>query len=120
MVGELMPRPLAKSLIFIVEIVQDGAHCKNDLKFDVHKYYNDSKDTLLLHSVVFILFDIIRWFAKTVDSHMLNEADEKPLWKKCEDNDKKNPAVQKGCTDGDYLCNIKSNKRDITLNTTNI
>lgn len=112
MVGELMPRPLAKSLIFIVEIVQDGAHCKNDLKFDVHKYYNDSKDTLLLHSVVFILFDIIRWFAKTIDFHMLNEADEKPLWKKCEDNDKKNHTVQKGCTDGDYLCNIKLNKQD--------
>lgn len=115
-----MPRPLAKSLIFIVEIVQDGAHCKNDLKFDVHKYYNDSKDTLLLHSVVFILFDIIRWFAKTVDSHILNETDEKPLWKKCEDNDKKIMLCKKVAQVVITFATSNQTNKIKTLNTTNI
>lgn len=61
----IMKKPLASALRFIVNIVQDGAHSKKGLTLDVDKYYLDTKDTFLLKSVVCILMDLVQWFALT-------------------------------------------------------
>ncbi len=79
---ELMPKPMAVSLSYIVEIVQDGSHSKDQLKLKVDKYYSESKDTLLLRSVVYILIDCIKWFTLTAQNHPDEEENAEKLWKK--------------------------------------
>lgn len=77
----IMPMPLARSLKYIVDIVQDGAHSKDGLKLEVDKYFKRTKDTFLLRAVVHILIDCIRWFALTALVHQNIELN-KNLWGK--------------------------------------
>lgn len=79
----IMPKPLAQSLVYIVDITQDGAHSKGKLKLKVDRYYEQTKDTLLLRSVTYILIDVIKWFALTLHSHQDKDANEAFLWEKC-------------------------------------
>lgn len=84
--GDIMPKPLAQSLKYIVDITQDGAHSKNDMKLNVEEYFKKTKDILLLRSVVFILIDVVKWFAITLLKNNDTDTNELTLWKKC-DND---------------------------------
>ena len=79
---KIMPKPLARSLVYIVDIVQDGAHSKANLKLKVDKYFEETKDTLLLRSVVYILIDIIKWYTLTVLNHRDKEVNAVTLWQK--------------------------------------
>ena len=79
---KLMPKPLASSLFYIVDIVQDDAHSKEQLKLKVDKYYFETNDTLLLRSVVYILIDCIKWFTLTALNHPDEEDNAEKLWKK--------------------------------------
>ena len=66
----LMKRPLARALYYLIDITQDGAHNKKNMKLKVDKYWQETKDTYLLRSILFITCDILRWFAKTlIDNH---------------------------------------------------
>ncbi len=78
----IMPKPLAESLSYIIQITQDGAHSKGKLKLNVDKYFEKTKDTLLLRSVYFILIDIIKWFVLTLMKYNNKELNESILWKK--------------------------------------
>lgn len=80
----LMPMPLANSLSYIVGVVQDGAHSKDNLKLKIDKYFEQTKDTLLLRSVVYILMDIIKWFTITAINHRDLEVNGCILWEKIE------------------------------------
>lgn len=93
--GDIMPKPLALSLKYIVDITQDGAHSKNKMKLKVDEYFESTKDVFMLRSVVYILIDIIRWFADTAISHNDADVNEITLWR----NLQKNPIVQNDCTD---------------------
>ena len=79
---QLMPKPLASSLFYIVDIVQDGSHSKGQLKLKVDKYYFKTKDTLLLRSVVYILIDCIKWFTVTALKYPNIEENAINLWVK--------------------------------------
>lgn len=79
----IMPKPLAQSLSYIIKITQDGAHSKGKLKLNVDKYFEKTKDTLLLRSVFFILIDIIKWFVLTLMKYKNKEVNESILWEKC-------------------------------------
>ena len=103
--SDIMPKPLARSLKYIVDITQDGAHSKNEMKLNVDEYFEKNKDVFLLRSVVYILIDIIRWFADTAISHKDADANEIVLWKKLQEN----PIVQKDCTDEDLICSVIQN-----------
>lgn len=81
--GDLMPKPLAQSLKYIVEITQDGAHSKNNMKLNVDGYFETTKDILLLRSVVFILMDVVKWFAITLSQNCYADINGHTLWKKC-------------------------------------
>lgn len=81
--GNLMPKPLAQSLVYIVDVTQDGAHSKKNLKLKVDKYFEEEKDTLLLRAVANILIDIIKWFVTTLMKHQDKKINEATLWKKC-------------------------------------
>ncbi len=80
--GNIMPKPLAQSLVYIVDITQDGAHSKGKLKLKVDKYFEETKDTLLLRSVSYILIDIIKWFVVTLLNHQDKDVNEITLWAK--------------------------------------
>lgn len=80
--GDIMPKPLAQSLKYIVDITQDGAHSKKEMKLKVDEYFEKTKDVLMLRSVVYILIDVVKWFAITALSHKDSEINEQILWKK--------------------------------------
>lgn len=79
-----MPKPLATSLKYIVDITQDGSHSKNEMKLKVDEYFEQTKDILMLRSVVFILIDLVKWFAITALTHQDVEINEQTLWQKTE------------------------------------
>lgn len=83
--GNIMPKPLAQALKYLVDITQDGAHSKNDMKLKVDEYFEKTKDVLLLRSVVFILIDVVKWFAITLLDHNDTDENQRTLWKKCDD-----------------------------------
>lgn len=83
--GDLMPKPLAQALKYIVDITQDGSHSKNDMKLKVDEYFESTKDVLLLRSVVFILMDVVKWFAFTLLHNQDMEHNEATLWSKMEE-----------------------------------
>lgn len=76
--------PIARSLKYIVDIVQDGAHSKDGLKLEVDKYFKNTKDIFLLRSVAHLLIDCLRWFALTVLNHQDKEINAISLWEKIE------------------------------------
>ena len=92
---DIMPKPLAHSLKYIVDITQDGAHSKNEMRLNVYEYFERTKDVFMLRSVVYILIDIIRWFAKTALLHNDTEINELTLWR----NLQKSTVVQNDCID---------------------
>lgn len=79
---DLMPKPLAQSLVYFLNMTQDGAHRKKDLSLKVDEYFNKTKDVLLLRSVLFILIDIIKWFIETWKCHLDPDVNEIELWEK--------------------------------------
>ena len=79
-----MPKPLATGLKYIVDITQDGAHSKNEMKLKVDEYFEKTKDIHLLKSVMFILIDIVKWFAETALQNSDSDYNEVMLWRKCE------------------------------------
>lgn len=81
---DIMPKPLARSLQYIVEIVQDASHNKGEMKLKVDEYFERTKDVLLLRSVMFILLDILKWFDETLQAHPDKEINELTLWEKSE------------------------------------
>ena len=79
---DLMPKPMAQSLVYFLNMTQDSAHRKKNLTLKVDEYFNKTKDVLLLRSVLFILIDIIKWFIETWKGHMDPDVNEKVLWEK--------------------------------------
>ena len=90
----LMERPLARSLYYLIDVTQDGAHNKKNMKLDVDKYWQKYKDTYLLRSILFITCDILIWFAKTL---LENQDKERNAlrWEKI------NTALQAQCKEGE-------------------
>lgn len=80
LVKNIMPQPLAVSLRYIVNITQDASHSKAGMKVNVDDYFEKRKDTFLLRSVVYILLDIIKWYAETALAHNDEEVNSITLW----------------------------------------
>ena len=59
----IMAKPLAQSLDYVVRVTQDGSHSKIGLKLDIDKYFQETKDCLLLRSVATLFIDLLKWFA---------------------------------------------------------
>ena len=78
---KLMPMPIARALSYVVNIVQDSAHSKDKLKLKVDEYFANTKDTLLLKSVVFTFMDCVKWFVITVCKNNDYEHNAIALWK---------------------------------------
>ncbi len=81
LVKDLMPRPLAQSLMVFEPIMQDGAHDKGGLKLKVDEYYEQTKDTLLLRSAFYIFLDFVKWFHRASIEHNDREENKATLWR---------------------------------------
>jgi len=82
--SDLMAKPLAQSLSYIVDITQDASHSKGKLTLKVDEYFRKTSDVLLLRSVAYILIDCIKWFTITAINHRDLEVNECTLWEKVE------------------------------------
>lgn len=82
--SDLMPKPLAQSLSYIVDITQDASHSKGKLTLKVDEYFRKTSDVLLLRSVAYILIDCIKWFTVTAINHRDIKVNECTLWDKVE------------------------------------
>ena len=82
--GDIMAKPLAQSLSYIVDITQDASHSKGKLTLKVDEYFHKKSDVLLLRSVAYILIDCIKWFTITAINHRDLEVNECTLWEKIE------------------------------------
>lgn len=72
-IDALIPKSVAKSLNYLVDIVQDSAHSKEGLKLKVDEYWKETHDKLMLLSCVYIYMDILKWFACTMLTHQDKE-----------------------------------------------
>lgn len=72
-IDALIPKSVAKSLNYLVDIVQDSAHSKEDLKLKVDEYCKETHDKLMLLSCVYIYMNILKWFACTMLTHQDKE-----------------------------------------------
>ena len=77
----IMPKPLAHSLNAAVALTQDGSHGRDKLKLDVNKYFEQTKDTLLVKTVLYTVIDLVKWFAQTAAERMDIEINQ-TLWEK--------------------------------------
>lgn len=59
---EIMPKTLARSLWYFLDITQDGSHKKGDLKLGVDKYVRDTKNINLFRTILYIAMDLCLWF----------------------------------------------------------
>lgn len=84
--GDIMPKPLAHSLNFIVDLTQDGSHSKKGLRLNVDEYFEEKKDVLLLKSIAFILIDVLKWYSNITLTYQYPDANEATLWSKIENN----------------------------------
>ena len=63
---EIMPKPLARSLWYFLEITQDGSHKKGDLKLGVDKYVRGTRNVNLFRSVLYIAMDLCLWCSRSL------------------------------------------------------
>lgn len=82
---ELMPKPLARSLWYFLDITQDASHKNGDLKLGVDKYVRDTKNINLFRTVLYIAMDLCLWYER-----VRGEADNPafvPKWKRIRNKD---------------------------------
>lgn len=83
--GEIMPKPLARSLWYFLDITQDGSHKKGDLKLGVDKYVRETKNINLFRAVLYIAMDLCLWYKKVVEE--VNTLEFVPKWELIEYED---------------------------------
>lgn len=69
------------------------------MKLKVDEYLESTKDVLLLRSVVFILIDVVKWFAFTLLHSQDMSLNEATLWPKTEEKLKSFSFMQMHCID---------------------
>lgn len=82
---EIMPKPLARSLWYFLDIAQDGSHKKGDLKLGVDKYVRDTKNINLFRTILYIAMDLCLWY-----KNVRAEADSPsfvPKWERIKNED---------------------------------
>lgn len=67
---EVLPKPLHMLIQFIVRIVQDGSHKSPNLQYGVYQFVSESKDTLIIKSLVFSIIELVSWFIPYLAMHM--------------------------------------------------
>jgi hypothetical protein len=65
-----MDQALSGVLQYVVTMTQDGSHGKESgLKFHIHDYVREKKDTLILKSIIFAVIELMNRFMEYVVNH---------------------------------------------------
>lgn len=65
---EVLPRALHLLMEYVVRMVQDGSH-KRDIRYEVHQFVSENKDTLIIQSLLFAIIELISWFIPYLAKH---------------------------------------------------
>ncbi|MDR4931803.1 hypothetical protein [Segatella bryantii] len=66
----IMDQALSGVLQYVVTMTQDGSHGKESgLKFHIHDYVREKKDTLILKSIIFAVIELMNRFMEYVVNH---------------------------------------------------
>lgn len=84
---QIMPKPVASSLRYVVSIVQDGSHSKKGLSLKVDEYFDHTRDLNLLRSVIFAAMDFLKWLASTLLKYIDMDMNMITFWEKVEGTD---------------------------------
>ena len=82
---EIMPKPLARSLWYFLNITQDGSHDKANLDLKVVDYVRTTKNINLFRTILFIAMDLCLWYRNVKEETEL--PDFAPKWEKKENAD---------------------------------
>lgn len=66
---EVLPKALHLLMGHIVMMVQDGSH-KRDIRYGVHQFVSENKDTFIIQSLLFAIIELMSWFIPYLAKHM--------------------------------------------------
>ena len=65
---EVLPRALHLLMGHVVMMVQDGSH-KRDIRYGVHQFVSENKDTFIIQSLLYAIIELISWFIPYLATH---------------------------------------------------
>lgn len=65
---EVLPRALHLLMEYIVKMTQDGSH-KRDIRYEVHQFVSDTKDTFIIQSLLYAIIELMSWFIPYLAVH---------------------------------------------------
>lgn len=98
---DLMPKPLAHSLRFFLNITQDGSHDTSGLTLGVNKYVRETKNINLFRSVLYIAMDMCLWF---YDIRISNDDFSVAKWEERDNDNFEHKGVVRKLDNGGYVC----------------
>lgn len=69
---EVLPRALHLLMGHVIMMVQDGSH-KRDIRYGVHQFVSEKKDTLIIQSLLFAIIELMSWFIPYLATHTDNQ-----------------------------------------------
>jgi len=81
---EVLPKALHMLIEYVVRMVQDGSH-KRDIRYGVHQFVSENKDTLIIQSLLFAIIELISWFIPYLAMHT-DKQQNLANWQKNENN----------------------------------
>ena len=66
---DVLPKALHMLMEYVVRMVQDGSHKGPDLQYEVNQYVSENKETLIIHSLLFAIIEVVSWFIQYLNSH---------------------------------------------------
>jgi hypothetical protein len=66
---DVLPKALHMLMEYVVKMVQDGSHKGPDLQYEVNQYVSGNKDTLIIHSLLFAIIEVVSWFIQYLNRH---------------------------------------------------
>lgn len=66
--NEVLPSALHLQMEHVVKMVQDGSH-KREVRYRVHQFVSEKKDTLIIQSLLFAIIELMSWFIPYLAMH---------------------------------------------------
>lgn len=65
---EVLPKALHLLMGHVIMMIQDGSH-KRDIRYGVHQFVSENKDTLIIPSLLFAIIELMSWFIPYLATH---------------------------------------------------
>jgi|GEM_PF-4676263 len=81
-IPDLMPKVISQTVWYLIDIIQDGSHKKDDLSLHVLEYVQETQTPFLFRACLYQTLDIIRWYITTIEKLTSGEIDPSKLYTK--------------------------------------